>query len=125
MIQNFEKYTAHLTPYEQDVLTPMVAKYLQTRVGAKNAIRNKDICHAFGVQGYQGLKEARMRKVVIHPDEGTRPSPCGELSRLLLRHFHPGGGVLLRQPVRARHGYPLYPSGPQVPTLRQIIHRLI
>lgn len=64
MIQNFEKYTAHLTPYEQDVLTPMVAKYLQTRVGSKNAIRNKDICHAFGVHGYQGLKEARMRKVV-------------------------------------------------------------
>lgn len=64
MIQNFEKYTAKLTPYEQDILAPMVAKYLQTCVGSKHAVRNKDICNAFETKGYQGLREARMRKVV-------------------------------------------------------------
>ena len=64
MIKFFEKYTAKLTPYETDILVPMVAEFLKTRVGTGMAVRNKDICKMFELQGYQGMKEARMRKIV-------------------------------------------------------------
>lgn len=64
MIKLFEQYTAKLTPYETDILVPMVSEYLKTRIGSGMAVRNKDICKRFELQGYQGLREARMRKIV-------------------------------------------------------------
>lgn len=64
MIENFEKYTAHLTTYEKDMLVPLLTQELRKRVGSKNAVRNKDLCKMFSVQGYQGMREARIRKCI-------------------------------------------------------------
>ena len=66
MINDFEEYTAALTTYERDLLVPMLATFLKTRVGAKNAVRNKEICRRFTDQGYQQLTEARVRKCINH-----------------------------------------------------------
>lgn len=54
MITNFEEITATLTTYERDMLVPLLANYLKTRVGAKYAVRNKDMCRMFTEKGYQG-----------------------------------------------------------------------
>ena len=64
MITNFEEITATLTTYERDMLVPLLANYLKTRVGAKYAVRNKDMCRMFTEKGYQGLTEARVRKYI-------------------------------------------------------------
>lgn len=64
MITNFEDYTAVLTTYEQDIIVPLLAAFLKTRVGSKYAIRNKDMCRMFTERGYQGLTEARVRKCI-------------------------------------------------------------
>ena len=64
MITNFEEYTATLTTYERDMIVPLLAEELKTRVGAKYAIRNKDLCRMFTVRGYQGVTEARVRKCI-------------------------------------------------------------
>ena len=64
MITNFEEYTATLTTYERDMIVPLLANELKTRVGAKHAIRNKDLCRMFTVRGYQGVTEARVRKCI-------------------------------------------------------------
>ncbi|MBO5546229.1 MAG: hypothetical protein J5951_06175 [Bacteroidales bacterium] len=64
MITNFEDYTATLTTYERDMLVPLLAAYLKTRVGAKYAVRNKEMCRMFTEKGYQGLTEARVRKCI-------------------------------------------------------------
>lgn len=63
MITNFEEYTAQLTDYERDMLVPMLANFLKSRVGAKNAIRNKEVCRIFSEHGYK-LTEARVRKCI-------------------------------------------------------------
>ena len=64
MITNFEEYTATLTTYERDMIVPLLAEELKTRVGAKYAIRNKELCRMFAVRGYQGVTEARIRKCI-------------------------------------------------------------
>lgn len=64
MITNFENYTAVLTDYERDMIVPQLSNFLRTRVGAKYAIRNKDMCRLFTEKGYTGLTEARVRKCI-------------------------------------------------------------
>ena len=64
MITNFEEYTATLTTYERDMIVPVLVGELRLRVGAKNAIRNKDLCRQLTAQGYQGLTESRVRKCI-------------------------------------------------------------
>ena len=64
MITNFEDYTATLTTYERDMIVPMLTNELKTRVGAKNAIRNKELCKMFDTLGYQNITEARIRKCI-------------------------------------------------------------
>ena len=64
MINGFEEYTAALTDYERDMLVPQLTNFLRTRVGAKYAVRNKDMCKLFTARGYQGLTEARVRKCI-------------------------------------------------------------
>lgn len=64
MIDNFEEYTAHLTPYEKDMMVPLLVEDLKKRVGRKYAIRNKALCKFYTEKGYQGMKEARIRKCI-------------------------------------------------------------
>lgn len=64
MITNFEEITATLSTYERDMLVPVLSNFLKTRVGAKYAIRNKEICRIFTERGYQGLTESRVRKLI-------------------------------------------------------------
>lgn len=64
MIDNFEDYTAILTDYERDEIVPALSEFLRTRVGSKNAIRNKELCRIFTAKGLQGLNEARVRKCI-------------------------------------------------------------
>ena len=64
MITNFEEYTASLNTYERDMIVPQLVNFLKTRVGAKYAIRNKDICRIFTEHGYEKLTEARVRKCI-------------------------------------------------------------
>ena len=64
MINGFEEYTAALTDYERDMLVPQLTNFLRTRVGAKYAIRNKEICRLFTEKGYTKLTEARVRKCI-------------------------------------------------------------
>lgn len=64
MITNFEDYTAMLSTYERDMIVPMLVNELKTRVGAKYAIRNRDLCKMFAVRGYQGVTESRVRKCI-------------------------------------------------------------
>lgn len=63
MITNFEDYTAELTDYERDMVVPMLVELLMTRVGSKNAIRNKEICRIFKGKGFD-VSEARIRKCI-------------------------------------------------------------
>lgn len=64
MITEFEEFTASLNTYERDMIVPALANYLKTRVGAKYAVKNKEMCRMFTERGYQGLTEARVRKCV-------------------------------------------------------------
>lgn len=64
MIENFEEYTAVLTDHELDVLIPALTAILKTRIGAKYAIRNKDLCRLLDLRGYPGMTEARVRKCI-------------------------------------------------------------
>lgn len=64
MVKNFEEYTAHLSPYELEMLVPVLKNELRTHVGAKNAIRNKELCAMMDMKGYQGMREARVRKCI-------------------------------------------------------------
>lgn len=64
MVQGFEEYTAELTTYERDMLVPVIVAGLKTRVGAKNALRNKEISRLLDNNGYPDIKESRIRKCV-------------------------------------------------------------
>ena len=64
MVQGFEKYTEALTTYERDMLVPVLVAGLKRRIGAKYAIRNKEICQALTSRGYEKLTEARVRKCI-------------------------------------------------------------
>ena len=64
MIQGFEDYTATLTTYERDMLIPILSEGLRKRIGAKNAIRNKEICLRLKSNGYENVSEPRIRKCV-------------------------------------------------------------
>lgn len=63
MINNFEDFTAELTDYERDMIVPMLVELLMTRIGSKNAIRNKEICRIFKAKGFD-VSEARIRKCI-------------------------------------------------------------
>ena len=64
IITNFEEYTATLSSYERDMIVPMLVNELKTRVGAKHAIRNKELCQLLTEKVYQKLTEARVRKYI-------------------------------------------------------------
>lgn len=55
--------TEVLTETEKNIIVPAVCVILKNRIGAKNAIRNKDICRILADKGLVS-SEARMRKVV-------------------------------------------------------------
>lgn len=46
------------------MLVPIFSNYLKQKVGAKNAVKNNDICLLFKEKGYQNLTEARVRKCI-------------------------------------------------------------
>ena len=64
MIKEFEEFTASLSTYERDMIVSALVNYLKTRVGAKYAVKNKEMCRMFTERGYQQLTEARVRKCV-------------------------------------------------------------
>lgn len=64
MVTGFENYTASLTPYERELLVPVISDGLKKRIGSKYAIKNKDICRILRANGYEKVTEARMRKCI-------------------------------------------------------------
>ena len=64
MVTGFENYTASLTPYERELLVPVISDGLKKRIGSKYAIKNKDICRILWANGYEKVTEARMRKCI-------------------------------------------------------------
>lgn len=64
MLQGFEDYTAPLTEYERGTLLPWIADALSQRVGVKQAVSNKHICHILRERGYEGVSEPRVRKII-------------------------------------------------------------
>ena len=65
MLNGFDKQTEPLTDYERNILLPVIAKGLSLRVGAKRAVRNKEIVTLMRRAGYD-LNDARLRKVINH-----------------------------------------------------------
>lgn len=65
MLNGFDQQTEPLTDYERDILLPIIAKGLSMRVGAKRAVRNKEIVSAMRNAGYE-LSDARLRKIINH-----------------------------------------------------------
>lgn len=64
MIKNFEDFTAELTDYEKNDIVPALVERLKVRVGSRQAIRNKELCHILTANGLKGLSEARVRKCI-------------------------------------------------------------
>lgn len=65
MLEGFNEHTEPLTDYERNILLPVIAKCLSLRVGAKRAVRNKEIVSAMRKAHYE-LSEARLRKIINH-----------------------------------------------------------
>lgn len=65
MLEGFNEHTEPLTDYERNILLPVIAKGLSLRVGAKRAVRNKEIVSAMRKARYE-LSEARLRKIINH-----------------------------------------------------------
>lgn len=65
MLNGFDKQTEPLTDYERNILLPVIATGLSLRVGARRAVRNKEIVNAMQRAGYD-LNDARLRKVINH-----------------------------------------------------------
>lgn len=65
MLEGFNQHTEPLTDYERNILLPVIAKGLSMRVGAKRAVRNKEIVSAMRRAGYD-LNDARLRKIINH-----------------------------------------------------------
>ena len=65
MLNGFEHQTEPLTDYERNTLLPVIAMGLMKRVGAKRAVRNKEIVTAMCNAGYE-LSDARLRKIINH-----------------------------------------------------------
>ena len=65
MLNGFNEQTEPLTDYERNILLPVIAKGLSMRIGAKRAVRNKEIVAAMRRAGYE-LNDARVRKIVNH-----------------------------------------------------------
>ncbi len=65
MINGFNEQTSPLTDYEQMTLLPLIVKGLQSKVGRRSSITNKQMCTAMQRRGYD-LNEARLRKVINH-----------------------------------------------------------
>lgn len=65
MIQGFSEETKPLTPYENDVMLPVIIQGLQTKVGKARAITNQEICTALKKRGYR-IDNARLRKIINH-----------------------------------------------------------
>lgn len=65
MINGFSVQTQPLSPYELNVLTPIISKGLEHRIGKENAITNKEICSAMRNYGYK-MDNSRLRKIINH-----------------------------------------------------------
>lgn len=63
MIHGFEIQTQPLSPYEETVLTPIIARGLANKIGKIRAITNKEICTAMKRAGYK-IDNARLRKII-------------------------------------------------------------
>lgn len=65
MLEGFNEQTEPLTDYERNILLPVITKGLSLHVGAKRAVRNKEIVSAMRKARYE-LSEARLRKIINH-----------------------------------------------------------
>lgn len=65
MIHGFSEQTKPLTPYESDVILPLIIQGLHSKVGKDKAITNQHICSVLKKQGYK-LDNARLRKIINH-----------------------------------------------------------
>jgi len=64
MIQGFSEQTEPLTPYEQEILVPVLCRGLQSKVGKERAVTNKHIVAC--LKGKYQIGEARVRKIINH-----------------------------------------------------------
>lgn len=64
MIQGFENITERLTDYELNMVVPALVNGLKRRVGAKYAVRNKEMCQGLMAHGFDKISEARIRKCI-------------------------------------------------------------
>ena len=62
-LKGFETETAPLTDYERDVLLPVMVEGLKKKVGAGNAVTNKQIVAGMKKSGYE-ITEVRVRKLI-------------------------------------------------------------
>lgn len=65
MIQGFSEQTKSLTPYESNVILPLVLQGFHSTVGKEKAITNQQICFSLKRQGYK-IDNARLRKIINH-----------------------------------------------------------
>lgn len=65
MIKGFSEQTKPLTPYENDVILPLIIQGLHSKVGKDKAITNQHICSVLKKLGYK-LDNARLRKIINH-----------------------------------------------------------
>lgn len=63
MLTFFEKETAPLNDYENDVLLPIMTKCLERHKGREAAISNKEMCQKMKEHKYD-LDETRTRKII-------------------------------------------------------------
>lgn len=65
MLNGFDSQTEPLTDYERNILLPVIVMGLMKRVGAKRAVRNKEIVSAMRHADYD-INDARLRKIINH-----------------------------------------------------------
>lgn len=63
MLKGFEKETAPLSKYEEQVLLPMLVRGLSHKHGKGAAVKNAEICRALTSKGYD-VTEPRIRKII-------------------------------------------------------------
>ena len=64
MINGFKEHTEPLNDYERGTLLPVIVRGLQTKIGVKMAITNKEIQLALAVIGYKKVTGPRVRKII-------------------------------------------------------------
>lgn len=65
MIQGFSEQTKPLTPYENDVILPLILQGFHAKIGKEKAITNQQICSTLKKQSYK-VDNARLRKIINH-----------------------------------------------------------